>query len=477
MALSRQEIEVERLQAEKKLLELKKRLLELKEVERRYKSERKMEFFRPFPHQERVFELFRGGKRTVLLQGANRIGKTTTVAVFTGSCCLGYEPWSGRKSVFGGKPIKARVIGVDWEHHIKEVLVPAFKEWLPRGEYETRKNNVGVDYLWVFKNGSVMEFLTHIQDTKQHEGWSGDLVVFDEPPPKDKFIANYRGLIDTGGLCFMAFTAVYESWVLDDIVRSQDPTVGCITGVPITANPTLDETAIKAFQVGLTPEEKVARIEGGWLQLQGLIFKEFDIERHCIEPFEIPIDYPVVAMIDLHLSEKQAVLFVAVDKNNINFVIDEIFENASPEEIADMIKRRKEERHWRIERAYIDPLSKGDKNYFRNRANVRDSFAIIEESLRQKGILLEVSSKDKASGIRNVRNWFKGPNGIPILYIFNTCKRTIWEIQRWGYDENGQPRDKDDHMCENLYRFSLTNTRYISPTIWTENLPSVRPQI
>lgn len=466
-----------RIRDELELLRAKQKLLDLEEKERRYRENNKIEFFQPLPHQQKVLDYFRQGKKIVLLQGANRIGKTTLVACFAGACCLGYEPWSKQKSIFDGRPVRGRIIGVDWEHHVKEVIVEKLKEWLPKGSYTTKKNNIGADYLWQFKNGSTIEIMTHIQDTKSHEGWRGHFVIFDEPPPKDKYIANLRGLVDTGGVCLMAFTAVYESWVLDDIVLKPSPDIGCITDIPMWNNPHLNKKDIDSFASAIDEDERVARVQGGWLQLQGKIFKEFDPETHIIKPFDIPSDYPVVAMIDLHLSEKQAIGFYAVDRNNINFVIDEYFENASPEEVAEEIKKRKYQNYWRIEKAYIDPLSKGDKNYFKNRGVVRDSFSIISDSLREAGILLEVASKDKMSGIRNIKRWFKGPNSVPILYIFDNCQRHIWEIQRWSYNKDGSPKDQDDHFCENLYRFSLTGTKYVPAEVWTAKLNYVRPRI
>ncbi len=337
--------------AELELLRLKDELLSLELKEREYRDSNKMEFFRVLPNQERAFNYLREGKTTVILQGANRIGKSTFVAILLGSSCLGYEPWSGKKSLFDGKPIKARVIGVDWEHHIKEVLVPKFEEWFSKGKYKTKKNNIGVEYWWQFENGSVVEIMVHGQATKEHEGWSGHLVVFDEPPPRDKYIANVRGLVDNGGRCILAFTAVYEAWILDEIVRSGNPNVGCITEVPMDANPYLSHEAIKDFESKLSDEEKKARVRGKWLQLEGLIYKEFDPSRHIIEPFEIPSDYPVVPMIDLHLSEKQAVGFYAVNPHNIIFVVDEFFENATPEELAELIKKKKAQNFQVIQQA------------------------------------------------------------------------------------------------------------------------------
>ena len=178
----------------KLMIELEK----LKLQAERYKTENKIEFFEPFEHQERALGHIFNGKKTVLLQGGNRIGKTVLGACVVGMACLGYKPWDKGDSIFGKGPVRVRVICVDWEHHAAEVVVPALKEWLPVGSYETKKNNTGVDAFWKFRNGSTIELMTHVQDTKQHEGWKGNLVWADEPLPRDKYIANKRGLVDCG---------------------------------------------------------------------------------------------------------------------------------------------------------------------------------------------------------------------------------------------------------------------------------------
>ena len=64
--------------------------------------------------------------------------------------------------------------------------------------------------------------------------------------------------------------------------------------------------------------------------------------------------------------------------------------------------------------------------------------------------------------IVNVKNWLMGANKMPSLKIFRKCTRHIYEMKKYEKDENGQPSDKDDHMPENIYRYSLTGI------VWTD---------
>jgi hypothetical protein len=454
--------------------EFQQTLLKYKKVEekcRNYEDSNKMEFWKPWYHQQRIINFLWEGKKTLLLQGSNRIGKTVLGSCLGGSFALGYQPWDGKESIFGRRPTRGRIICVDWEHHAQEVVVPTLKEWLPRGTYRTKTNNVGVEAIFIFNNGSTIELLTHSQDTRIHEGWKGEWVWSDEPLPRDKYTANKRGLVDKDGVFILTLTALYEPWILDEIALKNDPSVGSVLEIPIQANPLLTPEAIKVFEDSLPDEEVVARIKGGWLQLVGRVVKSFDRNRHVIAPFKVPFDYPVVAMIDTHLSLPQAIGFYTWDKRDIEYVIDETWENLSPEAVADNIISKMKQNTWNIKHVFIDPLAKGDSKYMKQREiEIEDTFSIIERKLAPYGIILHLASKDKSSGVRNLHDRFLGINSIPTLFIFDNCDRHIYEIQRWVYDEEGVPKKQNDHFCENLYRSTLSGIKYTDPKIFSKKL-------
>ena len=144
---------------------------------------------------------------------------------------------------------------------------------------------------------------------------------------------------------------------------------------------------------------------------------------------------------------------------------------ALPEEIADEIIRRKIANAWRIERVFIDPYSKGDNKMMTNRMpNLQDAYSIINNKLMAHGILLDVALKDKSSGIANIKTWLMGANKMPSLKIFKKCKRHTYEMKKLEIDENGKPEDKDDHMVENIYRYSLTGTVWSDPQMFTKKI-------
>lgn len=451
---------------------LLKTLEEIRRKKKEYEESNRIQFWKPWPQQQRLLNFLHTGKKVLLLQGANRIGKSVCGVCISGSCALGIQPWDAMPSAWGPGPKKIRIICVDWEHHAKEVIVPALYEWLPRGTYETRKNNTGVEAYWFFREtGSTIELLTHAQETRQHEGWKGHLVWSDEPLAKDKYTANLRGLIDYSGVFIMTMTALYEPWILDEIVLSNDAKVGAIVEIPMSANPLLAKEDIENFASGLTEEERAVRVLGGWLQLTGRVLKEFRIDIHRVADKPIPTDWPVIAVIDVHLNKPQAIGFYAWDKYDRLFVADEVWQNLTPEQVADEVVKRKYN-YPRMKDAFIDPFAKGDNAFVKNRYNIEDTYSLIEKRLRPHGIRLQVASKDKESGIRNLQGRLSGANGLPSLYFMEKCKRHLWEIQRWIYDKEGNPAKENDHFMENLYRATLTGYRYTAPEAFTKKLES-----
>jgi len=194
-------------------------------------------------------------KKVIIFQGSNRSGKTTWLITTLVSLLLGEFPWSKEATRFKS-PIRARLFGEDWLHHIGQVIIPKLKEWVPLDHLaHTKKNNQGIEYLWYFKNGSILEIMTYEQATEQVEGWSGHVVAADEPMPRDKYIACKRGLVDYDGIFLMSFTPLKEPWIYDELITKGDPAVAAY-GVNITENPYLTKDAIAEFERSLTDERK-----------------------------------------------------------------------------------------------------------------------------------------------------------------------------------------------------------------------------
>lgn len=443
----------ERKELERALLELKHRKSEVLTGINSYKKEHYLEFFEPHAKQIPVFDAVEDRSvKTILYQGGNRSGKTTWNIASVVSLLLGYFPWNKKLTRFP-VPVRGRLCGEDNGHHLREVLIPKLKEMVPASEIAfTRKNQQGLDAYWGFNNGSSLELMSYEQATSIYEGWSGHFVSFDEPPPRDKYVACQRGLIDYNGICLMSLTPLKEPWIYDEIVTKGDPTSKFFT-VDTLDNPHLSREAIDSFERTLNEDEKATRLRGGWLFLQGLVYKEYNPNVHRIKAFSIPRDWSVYVAIDTHPRTEQAVTFMAVDEKERYYVCHDIFQHGSPEEVGQWILDYHDRVH-PVDMAIIEPGSQGDTN------RGQSMFEIIERVLSSRQIPLELGSRDLAGGILQVRRALMSPNGMPSLFFFDCCERSHYEMTRyvwddWRVDEKNakqKPRDKDDHQLENIRR-------------------------
>jgi hypothetical protein len=436
----------------------------------------------------------------------NKIGKTFWASAIFVSWALGYQPWDGQPSTLGIKPpVDLRITGEDFRHHLGRTVVPALEHWAPEGSYTTKKNSHSVKYLWEFKNGSVIELMTHDQDISLFESWMGHGWWPDEPPKQNIFTGMSRGLFSKGGKVLIPVTPLKEDWMLDDLVLSGRRDVGLLDGLTILDNDVLfnedvaflsqfldgqqiehyfsillyvDDRGIKAEKfleenipleqhdnfkslkilrfVKDTPlEEKDSRLFGQFKQMAGKVIKDFNLSTQMVKNFEVPTNWPVVAMIDYHPAIQQAISFYAAGDAGRHFAIDEVFENMSPKGVAELIIRKKKVNCWNIKEAYIDPLALGDQAFVRNRMGVVSSaFEIIQNRLSDEDIDLYPASKDVTSGVWNIRDLCLSQNQVTSLYFMERCELHKKQILRWVYGPDGKPDTSKRHFMENLRRYT-----------------------
>jgi len=432
-----------------------------------YRQNNKLYYFtKPNPLQKDLLDAWANPRYKIFtFTGGNRIGKTTIGTIIAFSTMLGYFPWSNQRLNFNhGQPRKVRYVGQDWEKHIMQVVVPCLREWWPKErEYDTKKNNQGVPAMWTDKKtGSTLEIMSNNQESDLHEGWSGDLIVYDEPPRRDIRVANARGLIDRNGRELFCMTLLKEAWVHQEIINARmedgkpDTSVYNING-DIFSNVGfgITQEGVEQFMKTLTEDEKSARIYGKPSYLSGLVYPQFKRNIHLVERFDIPLDWLVDIAIDIHPREKQAILFIATDPREDRYVFREIFEHGDGNFVGEQVVRVVARDKLRVNRIIVDPLAKGDKNM------TNTTFDKIDGVLQAHGMVLDLATKDKQSGIIEVKKHLKGPNNKPSMFFFDDLRRTIWEIEGYMYDEEKQkPLDKDDHMMENLYRLCLLDTKW-----------------
>ena len=433
-----------------------------------YRTDNLIEFFdRPNPLQAKLLKAWEDPSYKVFtFTGGNRIGKTTIGGIIAIATCIGFYPWNGQELIFPHrKPRKIRYIGQDWERQIKAVVIPELEKWWPKKRLlKKKKNSIGIEATWKDeKTGSTIEVLSNGQDSELHEGWSGDLIIYDEPPKRDIRVANARGLIDRKGRELFCMTLLKEAWVDREVIKAVNEDTGRPDLSVFNVHGDIYENigygitkeGVRQFAKTLTEDEKDARLRGIPSYMSGLVYPKYDRATHLVERFQIPLDWIVDVAIDIHPRAPQAILFCATAPNGARYLINEIWAHGDGTWVGQEIVRCARMSQYRIGTIIVDPLAKGDSN------NPNTVFDKIAWELWQYGHTLNTASKDKNSGILEVKKHLHGPNQEPSIYIFDDMVRTIMEIEGYMYDKETQkPKKEDDHMMENLYRLLLLNTEW-----------------
>jgi len=431
------------------------------------------------PKQSLILEVFLDPfYKTFGMSGGERQGKTTLLTILGLSYLFGEFLWDNQYSRKGSRtllshlfphklPRKVRYVGQGWHDHIKAVVIPELHKWWPKDrKVHTHGNGIITDTFWRDeKTKSTIEVMSNNQDPREHRGWSGDLILYDEPCKRDIYTSNARGLVDRKGREVFAATLLNEPWIDQEIVKKvlpngkPDRTVFWVQGTMYdNVGFGLTKDGVEEYKSKLTDREQQSRIYGIPEHMSGLVYPQFNRNIHVFDWFQIPTDWMVDISIDIHPRERQAVLFIATDPRNDRYIFDEIWDHGDGTWVGDEIMRKINANSLRVNKIIIDPLSKADSN------NAETTFEKIFRVIARYDYNLETASKDKSDGILEVKKHLKGPNNKPSMFLLENCVRTLKEFEGYMWDKETQkPVDKDDHMMENLYRICLLNTQYIEP--------------
>jgi phage terminase large subunit len=203
------------------------------------------------------------------------------------------------------------------------------------------------------------------------------------------------------------------------------------------------------------PEEiRKALLEGDWNVFAGQYFKSFRAHKHVIDPFEIPESWQKFRAMDWGYAAPCAVLWFAVDPASYRvYVYKEIYiTEKRPEEVADMILRSDNGEEIRYMKASPDIWQE------RGLTSKQTGGESIGEVFQQSGVYLESADNRRIMGWSRVRDYLAdGPDGKPMLQIFNTCQNLIRTLPELIHDtRNVEDVDGncEDHAPEAL-RYGL----------------------
>jgi len=446
--------------------ENQEKYLSLLNEEVNYRKSRRLLYYIPTSKQE---SFHKSDKKIRAAFGGNRSGKTTCGGLeFLFHTTGIYPKWYPHELRMKGA-VKGRIIARDFQKGVGEIIIPFLEEWLDMSIVQRKlRNTMGIAVKWILKNGSVFDILSHEQDVEQFEGWKGHIAWFDEPPPRDRYIATLRGLVDYHGRSWLTLTPLTQPWIYDEIYTKQDSNIFTVT-MDIRDNPHIPAAAIADFERTLTEEEKEARIHGRFLHLTGLVYKEFDPNIHICESVNVGERWTRYFAIDPHERMPTACLWLAVDPHGNHFIYDELWlGDMDIEQISHAIHAQEGDLKPQVR--MIDPHNDKD--------NVAAGGFNIRKELMKYGVFCQRANSDPQLGKSRIRQALKPQysqvlkSEAPQLRIGRNCTQTIYEFQHYvwdeykrnkeEYDQKEKVKKKNDHFMDCLRYIYNFGPRFIA---------------
>ncbi len=395
--------------------------------------------------------------RTRGLMGGNRSGKSTANIMEAAAHLIGYRPWLPqdhphyRVRNAEGDPIRLPSVGtivVQSYKAVERILMPKFREWLPHGFIvrETMGQNRAVDQ-FECANGSKVRFMTHNQKPREFEGHDNDWASYDEPPPRDLWVANERSLVDRAGRSWMTATAIEQPWVTDDLIFKADGNDDIdIFYMDSYDNKWVSPVELDRFFDKIADDaERHARKTGEPLHLSGRVFKQFQARPPWyIEWFPPKRKWVRVMGIDPHPVKPVACIWYAISiETNIWYAYRELYDPGL-KTIPDVVERIKEveKADPKISFRIIDPSSQ-------ERSRTSKGYTSVYEQFMDNGIFCEMAQKaDKDARIRLLQQRFvvSSITQTPTLVVMNSCPHFKGELLShiWDSWKLRSARDEKD---------------------------------
>jgi phage terminase large subunit-like protein len=426
-----------------------------------------MNNYLPYPKQVTFHESAAKGR---LFLGGNRSGKTTAGVMEDLWWITKRHPYHRIPAEI---PIRGRAVGSDFTNGIGTILLPEFKRWvlpsmLINGSWDDSWNKE--HRTLTLEDDSFIEFRSTDQELVKHAGTSRHFVHFDEEPPSAYFVENLLRIADVNGNWWITMTPVDGmTWVYDDIYvkwQAGDATDLLVVEVESTENPFISVEGLTTALGQITDEdEKAARMKGTFLQKGGLVYKDFSVTTHVVEPV-IPSDlrgWNIYTSVDHGVNNPTAWLWHAVSPEGRVVTFHEHYQgDMTIKQHSEVVKQYEAENGLEIFARTGDPAMK-QRNGESGMNNIQ-LYALEGINIGVEGVPREVSI-----GVNRVRSYLKaGTDGKPMWTITENCQNLIKEIKRLHWKtfasskqrDNNNPQEtiqkKDDHAADSArYFFTL----------------------
>lgn len=231
-----------------------------------------------------------------------------------------------------------------------------------------------------------------------------------------------------------------------------------------TDNPFLDTGYLKRLDAIPDPSRRAAMRDGDWSVFSGMVFPDFSVDRHVIEPIELPLSFQRYCGVDWGYTAPFGVLWGCVDQDSRVWLYREIYQTQVGEaDQAKMILAAEADGEHITARWADDAM-------WALRGDARP----IADIYADNGVWLTAAGKGPGSRIQGWQRWHSylaeapacahhrsmGWETCPKVHIFSTLRNLISEIRGLPYATVGNPEDSDpkapDHLLD-CGRYLLTN--------------------
>ena len=321
-----------------------------------------------------------------------------------------------------------------------------------------------VEKLWNFPSGAKVEFgfLERDADVYRYQGQAYSWIGFDEIThlPTEfswNYLASRLRTIDSEITPYLRCTAnpggVGAHWVKKRYVTSAPPNESFEGNDGLTRkfiparlqdNPYLCQDGRYEHMLQALPEvQRKQLLEGNWDVAEGAAFVEFDLDRHVVLPFDIPLGWERTKGIDYGYASESACIWGSVDPTDGTLIIyRELYrKNLTGVDLAHMIT------HMEVR----DPYSVQGVLDTSAWARTGTTGPTVGETLQRAGHKLRRADKNRIQGKIQIHEYLRvQQSGRPRLQIFNTCPNLIRELQGIPLDKNN-PEDVDTHASDHAY--------------------------
>lgn len=388
------------------------------------------------------------------VSGGNQAGKTHALVAEFLYLASDTHPFKERPKAWGDGPISMRIICVDIQEGLEQILLPKFKELTPRsmlvdGSWE--KSWDAGKLILTFENGSFIDFLTYKMDIQKFGGVQRHVIGFDEEPPQDIFNESMPRLYRYRGWWIISATNTKGiTWTYDYIIeparngseRHKDIEVFELNALE---NPHLEiKTHERApYQLAMSETERQIRDEGKIVAREGFVFPEFVNRPGEPNSHVVPHHWPkpgdrIYTSVDHGVKNATAWLWHAVSPDGHIFTFAEHFmSNLTVKQHAQIVLQK--EREWRMMtggyRWFKGVHIRTGDPAMKQREGTSGMNPIQAYAMEGIGIYVDNIPKDVGIGIDKMRGYFSlDPDGSPWWTISEECPNLARELRKLQWD-------------------------------------------